>query len=143
MLYFVYINYDIFNVIDTISRSTNVNPSTVSQDRTRPLCLQNCAGSRLEFENATTSANSTTSYPSYRTRPISTNSGHCKEHCTGSHLENEVTVSSKNTPSKPIRKSLRRNMVRNINVYNKHVKTHMKEYNYMKALRASRLRIFV
>ncbi len=61
---------------DTISRSTNVNPSTVSQDRTRPLCLQNCAGSRLEFEDATTSANSTTSNPSYRTRPISTNYSH-------------------------------------------------------------------
>jgi hypothetical protein len=29
-------------------------------------------------------------------------------------------------------------MVRNINVYNKHVKKHTKEYNYMKALRALR-----
>jgi hypothetical protein len=37
-------------------------------------------------------------------------------------LENEVTVSSKITPFKPIRKSLRRTMVRNINVYNKHDK---------------------
>ena len=71
-----------------------------------------------------------------RTRPISTNSGHYKDDCTKSHLENEVTVSSKTTPSKPIRKSLRQNMVRNINVYNKQVKKHMKEYNYMKALRA-------
>jgi hypothetical protein len=53
-------------------------------------------------------------------------------------LENKVTVSSKTTPSKPIRKSLRQNMVRNINVYNKHVKKHMKEYNYMKALSALR-----
>ena len=51
------------------------------------------------------------------------------------HLENEVTVSSKTTPSKPIRKSLRQNMARNINVY-KHVKKHMKEYSYMNALRA-------
>jgi hypothetical protein len=51
-------------------------------------------------------------------------------------LENEVTVSSKITPSKPIRKSLRRNMVRNINVYNQHVKKHVKEYSYLKALRA-------
>jgi hypothetical protein len=51
-----------------------------------------------------------------------------KENRTRSHLENEVTVSSKTTPSKPIRKSLRRNMVRNINVYKKHVKKHMKEY---------------
>ena len=51
---------------DTISRFSSVNPPTVSQDRTRPLlnnsghCLENCTGSRLEFENATTSANSTT-----------------------------------------------------------------------------------
>ena len=50
---------------DTISRSTNVNPSTVSQDRTWPLlnnsghCLENCTGSRLEFEDGTTSSNST------------------------------------------------------------------------------------
>ena len=29
-------------------------------------------------------------------------------------------------------------MVRNINVYNKHVKKHMKEYSYLKALRALR-----
>ena len=29
-------------------------------------------------------------------------------------------------------------MARNINVYNKHMKKHMKEYNYMKALRALR-----
>jgi hypothetical protein len=29
-------------------------------------------------------------------------------------------------------------MVRNANVYNKHVKKHMKEYNYMKTLRALR-----
>ena len=51
---------------DTISRSTNVNPSTVSQDRTRPLlnnsghCLENCTGSRSEFEDATALANSAT-----------------------------------------------------------------------------------
>ena len=72
------------------------------------------------------------------TRLISTNSSHCKENRTGSHLENEVTVSSKTTSSKPIRKSLRRNMVRNINVYNKHVKKHKKQYSYLKAVRALR-----
>ena len=61
---------------DTGSRSTNVNPSTVSQDRTRPLlnnsghCLKNCTGSRLEFEDGTTSSNLTTSNPTYRTRLI-------------------------------------------------------------------------
>ena len=69
-----------------------------------------------------------------RTRLISTNSSQYKENRTGSHLENEITVSSKITPSKPIRKSLRQNMVRNIKVYNKHFKKHRKEFNYTKAL---------
>ena len=50
-------------------------------------------------------------------------------------MENEITVSSKFTPSKPIRKSLRRNVVKNINVYNQHVKKHMKECSYLEALR--------
>ena len=36
------------------------------------------------------------------------------------------------------RKPLRQNMVRNVNGYNRHVKKHMKEYNYLKALRALR-----
>ena len=76
---------------DTISRSTNVNLSTVSQDRTRPLlnnsghCLENCTGSRLEFEDATTSSNSTTSNPSYRTRLILTNYSHCMEENSDGH----------------------------------------------------------
>jgi hypothetical protein len=67
---------------DTISRSTNVSLSTVSQDRTRPLlnnsgnCLEKCTVSRLEFEDGTTSANSTSSNPSYRTRSISTHYSH-------------------------------------------------------------------
>ena len=58
---------------DTISPSTNAKPSTVvSQDRTRLLlnnsghCLENCTGFRVEFEDTTTFANSTTSNPSYR-----------------------------------------------------------------------------
>jgi hypothetical protein len=34
------------------------------------------------------------------------NSQYLKENHTGSHLENEVTISSKITPSKPIRKSV-------------------------------------
>ena len=55
------------------------------------------------------------------------NSQYLKENHTGSHLENEVTISSKITPSKPIRKSLRQDMVRNIDVYNQHVKKHKKE----------------
>ena len=92
---------------DTISRSMNANPPTVSQDWTRPLlnnsghCLKNRTGSRSGVEDTTISANSTTSNSTNvilstsfhnRTRSISTNSGHCKENCTGSHLENEVTV---------------------------------------------------
>ena len=136
------------HIADMIPRSRNVYPPTVSQDRTRSLlnnsghCLENCTGSRSGVEDTTISANLTTSNSTNailstsirnRTRLISTNSSHCKENRTGSHLENEVTVSSKITPSKPIRKSLRRNMVRNINVYNKHVKKHMKEYSYLKA----------
>jgi len=131
----------------------NVNPPTVSQDRTRSLlnnsghCLENRTGSRSGVEDTAISANLTTSNSTNailstsfcnRSRLISTNSGHCKENCTGSHLENEVTVSSKTTPSKLIRKSLRQNMVRNINFYNKHVKKHMKEYSYIKASRALR-----
>ena len=138
---------------DTISRSMNVNPPTVSQDRTRSIlnnpghCLENCTGPRSGVDDITISANLTTSNSTNailsisshnRTRSISTNSGHWKELCTGSHLENEVTVSSKITPSKPIRKSLRQNMVSNITVYNKHVKNHKKKYKYMKALRALR-----
>ena len=67
---------------------------------------------------------------------LSTNSSHCKENRSGSHLENEVTISSKITPSKPIRKSLRQNMVININVYDQYVKKYMKEHSYLKALMA-------
>jgi hypothetical protein len=138
---------------DMIPRSMNVKPPTVSQDRTQPIlnnsghCFENCTGSRSGIEDTTISANLTTSNSTNaivstsshnRTRSISTNSGHSKENCTGFHLENEVTVSSKITLSKPIRKSLRRNMARNINIYNKHVEKHMKEYKYMEALRALR-----
>ena len=54
-------------------------------------------------------------------------------------METEVTAtSSKTTPSKLIRKSLRQNMVRNVNVYNRHVKKHMREYTCIKALGALR-----
>ena len=102
----------------------NVNPPNVSQHNSTTSNSTNVILSS-SFHN--------------RTRPISTNSGHCKENCTGSHLENEGTASSsKTTPSKQIRRSLRRNMVRNMNVYNKHVKKHKKEYSYLKALRALR-----
>ena len=131
------------HIADMIPRSRNVYPPTVSQDRTRSVlnnaghCLENCTGSRSGVDDTTISANQTASNSTNaifstsirnRTRLISTNSSHCKENRTGSHLENEVTVSSKTTPSKPIRNSLRRNMVRNINVYNQHVKKHKKEY---------------
>ena len=125
-----------------IPRSRNVYPPTVSQDRIRSLlnnsghCLENCTGSRSGVDDTTISANLITSNSTNaifstsicdRTRLISTNSSHCKENRIGSHLENEITISSKITPSKPIRKSLRRNMVRNINVYNQHVKKHSKQ----------------
>ena len=131
----------------------NVNPPTVSQDRTRSHlnnsghCLENRTGSSSRVEDTTISAdltksNSTNAILSTvfvtEPGPFQPNSGHCKENCTGSHLENKVTVSSKTTPSIPIRKSLRQNMARNINVYNKHVKKHTKEYSYRKALRALR-----
>ena len=126
---------------DTISRSMNFNTPTVSQYRTRPLlnnsghCLENRTESRSGVEYATIAANLTTSNPTNailstsfhnRTRPISTNSGHCKENRTGSNLENEVTVLSKTTPPKPI-SILRQNIVRNKNVYDKHVKKHFKK----------------
>ena len=110
---------------DMIPRSVNANPPTVSQDRTRSLL--NNSGHYLTTYYFTityylTTSNSTNAILSTsfrtRTRPISTNSGHCKENCTGSQWENEVTVSSKTTPSKskPIRKSWRQNMVRNRNI---------------------------
>ena len=51
-------------------------------------------------------------------------------------MENEVTATSKNTPIKPIRRSLRQLMVRNDNGYIEHVKEHKKKINYIKALRA-------
>ena len=56
--------------------------------------------------------------PVFVTEPGPFQPGHGKENSTGSHLKNEVTVSSKTTPSQPIRKSLRQNMARNIiNIY--------------------------
>jgi hypothetical protein len=114
-----------------IPRSKNVNPPTVSQDRTRSLSnnsghyLGNCTEFRSGVDDTTISANLTTSNSTNailstsirnRTRLISTNSSHYKENRAGSYLENEVTVSSKITPPKPIRKSLRRDMAKNINV---------------------------
>jgi hypothetical protein len=101
-------------------------------------CLENCTGSRSGVDDTTISANLITSNSTnailstnirHRTRLISTNSSHCKENRRGSHLENAMTVSTKITPSKPaaIRKSLRQNMVRNINVYDKHVKKYMRK----------------
>ena len=120
------------HIADMIPRCRKFYPPTISQDRTRSIlnnschCLENFTGSRSGVDNTTISANMITwnsrkdilsTSICNRTRLISTNSSHCKENRTGSHLENEVTVSSKITPFKPIRKSLRRTMVRNINVY--------------------------
>ena len=67
-----------------------------------------------------------------RTRPTSNNSGHCSERHTGSHSKNR----DKTTPSKPIRKSRRQNMMRNLNGYNGQVKQYMKEYLFKVAMRA-------
>ena len=57
------------HIADMTHRSRIVYPPTASRNRTRSIlknsghCLENCTGSRLEFEDATTSANSTTSNP--------------------------------------------------------------------------------
>ena len=82
---------------DMTSRSSNVDPPTVSQYRTRPLlnnsghCLESRTGSRSVVEDTTTSAdtatsNSTNVIPSTsfhnRTRPLLANSSHCMENCT-------------------------------------------------------------
>ena len=123
-----------------IPRSRNVYPPTVSHDKTRSIlnnsghCLEKCTGSRSGIDDTTISANLITSNSTNaifsnsirnRTRLISTNSSHCKENRTGSYLENEITVSSKTTSYKPIRKSLRQNMVRNMIVYDQHVKKYI------------------
>jgi hypothetical protein len=138
------------HIADMTHRSRNVYPPTASPNRTRSIlnnsghCLENCTGSRLGVYDTTISANLITSNSTnailstnIRNRPrlISTNSSHCKENCSGSHLENETTISTKITPSKPIRKSLRQNMVRNVNVYNQYIKKYKKEHSYLKALR--------
>ena len=41
----------------------------------------------MEFEDGTTSSNSTTSNPSYRTRPILTNYSHCMENGIGTEAD--------------------------------------------------------
>ena len=51
-------------------------------------------------------------------------------------MENEVTATSKTTPIKAPRKSLRQLMMRNKNNYIEHVKEYKKKINYIKALRA-------
>ena len=61
---------------------------------------------------------------------------HCTENRAGSHLEDEVTATSKTTPIKETRKSLRQLMLRNKSNYIKHVQEYKKEINYIKALRA-------
>ena len=72
--------------------------------------VKSCSG----VENKTFSANLTTSKSTNVIPATSShnrtrlNSSHCIENCAGSHLENEVTATpSKNTPSKPTRRSFR------------------------------------
>jgi hypothetical protein len=95
--------------MDAMSHSTNINPSTVFHDRTRPLsnnsghCLEAHTGSYLEDEDTATLANwamshSTTVIPSTvihdRIQPLLTNSGHCLEKRKVSNLEDEDTATS-------------------------------------------------
>lgn len=67
-----------------------------------------------------------------RNRPTSRNSGHCLECHTGSHSENR----EKATPSKPLGKSSRQNMLRNVNHFNRHVRKHRKRSFYTRVMRA-------
>ena len=93
--------------------------------------VENRSGSCSEVENTSTSANPTTSNSTNiilatsfhnRARLTLTNSSHCIENRAGSHLENEVTATSKTTPIKAPRKSLRQLMMRKNNNYIEHVK---------------------
>ena len=103
-----------------MSYPTNVNPSSVFHDRTRPLsnnachCLETHAGSHLKDEDTATSANTVMSHSTIvnpstvfhaRSWPLSTNSGHCLENDAGSDLEDEDTATSST------------NMVSNFNYY--------------------------
>ena len=51
-------------------------------------------------------------------------------------MEDEVTATSKTTPIKETRKSLRQFILRNKSNYIEHVKEYKEEINYMKALKA-------
>ena len=121
------------------SQSLNINPHNISPNRTRsPLnisdyCVENRSGSCSEVENTSISANPTTSNSTNiilatsfhnRARLTLTNSSHCIENRAGSHLEIEITATSKTTPIKPIRRSMRQLMVRNENDYIEHVKAY-------------------
>ena len=136
---------------DMNSQSLNINPHNVSPNRTlSPLhtsdhCVENRSGSCSEVENTSISANSTTSNSTNiilatsfhnRARLTLTNSSHCIENRAGSHLENEVTATSKTTPVKATRKSLRQLTMRDENNYIEHVKEYKRKTNYIKALRA-------
>ena len=125
----------------------NINPHNISPNRTRsPLnisdyCVENRSGSCSEVENTSISANPTTSNSTNiilatsfhnRARLTLTNSSHCIENRAGSHLEDEVTATSKATPIKTPRKSLRQLMMRNKNNYIEHVKEYTGKINYIK-----------
>ena len=63
---------------------------------------------------------------------LTKNSGCCLERHTGSHSENR----DKATPSKPVRKSSRQNILRNLNHVNRRVRKHTKRSSYTLAMRA-------
>ena len=63
---------------------------------------------------------------------LTKNSGCCLERHTGSHSENR----DKATPSKPVRKSSKQNILRNLNHVNRRVRKHRKRSSYTLAMRA-------
>ena len=100
---------------------------------------------RSELENADTDTSSTMvemispysnvdpfTTPKTRTRLTSKNLGHCLECHNGSHSENRDIA----TPFKPIRKSSRQNVERNLNSYDKYIQKHRKRHSYTIALGA-------
>ena len=93
---------------------------------------------RSELENADTDTSSTMvemispysnvdpfTTPKTRTRLTSKNLGHCLECHNGSHSENRDIA----TPFKPIRKSSRQNVERNLNSYDKYIRKLRKKHS--------------
>jgi hypothetical protein len=105
--------------------------------------METDAGSQLEDADTATSSTlvemispSSNVDPSItsntRTRSTSKNAGHCLECHNGSQSENR----DKATSFKPIRKSSRQNIVRNLNFYEKYIRNDRKRRSHAIALRA-------